>query len=65
MKLLVEDFINKLYYLGKGEVVLGSGSKFVGEVMLLASAIPFALDERKRKRQPDIVNDPWPPGLTE
>lgn len=44
--------------------MLGSENKPVGEVMLLASAVPFALGGRKRKRQPDIVNDPWPPGLT-
>lgn len=36
-----------------------------GEVMLLASAVLFALGGRKRKRQPDVANDPWPPGPTE
>lgn len=49
----------------RGEVVLGSESKPVGELMLLASAVLFALGGRKRKRQPDTANDPWPPGLTE
>lgn len=34
-------------------------------VMLLVSVVLFALGGRKKKRQPDTVNDPWPPGLTE
>lgn len=29
------------------------------------SAMLFALGGKKRKRQPDLANDPWPPGLTE
>lgn len=40
-------------------MVLGSESHPLGEVALLASPIPGG---RKRKRQPDIGNDPWPPG---
>lgn len=40
-------------------------SKPLGEFMLLASEVLFALGGRKRKRQSDTVNDPWPPGLTE
>lgn len=38
--------------------------KPVGEVVLLASAVLFALGGRKRRPQPDIANDPWPAGLT-
>ena len=47
----------------EGEVVLGSESKPTGEV--LVSAIPFVLGGKEKERQPDIVNDPWPPGLKE
>lgn len=46
-------------------MVLGSERRPTGEVLLPASAVPFALGGRKRKRQPDTVNDAWPPGLTE
>lgn len=39
-------------------------SKPLGEFMLLASEVLFALGGRKKKDS-QTVSDPWPPGLTE
>lgn len=44
-----ELFRKKLCYFRRGEVVLSSETDRPGEVMLLASAIPFVLDGRKGK----------------